>query len=554
MKLQKKEISFGTEKSQRSSKGIMTTSAAMIAYIISLGIRIPLSRMIGDAGIGLFSPAFEIFLLCGLFFSHGISRTMTGLIRYRMKREQYKSARKVFHMAVKISLLISILLALILFLASGFISEILVLETMCKKAVLAVAPAIVLTALVNVFRGYFNGNGFGVLVAHSHYIEKIAMLVAVTFGGRFAYEQYGVKAAALFRNDSVAYAYGALGAVCGILISQLITLIYLLFVFGIYSGTWKRQFMQDNGRRMESNGEIAGMLIGNSIPVALAAILSNVFMLVDQRFFNYCMNRTGQAARTELWGSYYGKYAVLTGIGTALVCIAVQSHIGKSAASYEREEYRMMRDRIGSAVKKLCITAFPMAVFLAVLAEAFVKGLYEGESELAISMLRRGTVVIFFYGVAFLFGQLMIKMRMMIELLISLAVALALHILAVFLFVKKGLMGAEGIVYSVIVFTAVLAVACFLLVCRRVQYRQEWLYSFAFPAVAACISGLLVMLLNKLLLDVVGNIATILISCLVSAFLYILLLIILRVVNEGEVSEFPLGGIWIAIGRMIGVY
>lgn len=554
MKLQKKEISFGTEKSQRSSKGIMTTSAAMIAYIISLGIRIPLSRMIGDAGIGLFSPAFEIFLLCGLLFSHGISRTMTGLIRYRMKREQYKSARKVFHMAVKISLLISILLALILFLASGFISEILVLETMCKKAVLAVAPAIVLTALVNVFRGYFNGNGFGVLVAHSHYIEKIAMLVAVTFGGRFAYEQYGVKAAALFRNDSVAYAYGALGAVCGILISQLITLIYLLFVFGIYSGTWKRQFMQDNGRRMESNGEIAGMLIGNSIPVALAAILSNVFMLVDQRFFNYCMNRTGQAARTELWGSYYGKYAVLTGIGTALVCIAVQSHIGKSAASYEREEYRMMRDRIGSAVKKLCITAFPMAVFLAVLAEAFVKGLYEGESELAISMLRRGTVVIFFYGVAFLFGQLMIKMRMMIELLISLAVALALHILAVFLFVKKGLMGAEGIVYSVIVFTAVLAVACFLLVCRRVQYRQEWLYSFAFPAVAACISGLLVMLLNKLLLDVIGNIATILISCLVSAFLYILLLIILRVVNEGEVSEFPLGGIWIAIGRMIGVY
>lgn len=554
MKLHKREISFGTEKSQRSSKGIMTTSAAMIAYIISLGIRIPLSRMIGDAGIGLFSPAFEIFALSGLFFSYGISRTMTGLIRYRMKREQYKSARKVFHMAFKVSVLFSILLALILFLASGFISEIVVLEPMCKKAVLAVAPTIILTALVNVFRGYFNGNGFGVLVAHSYYIEKIAMLIAVIAGGRFAYEEYGVKAAALFHNDSVAYAYGALGAVCGILLSQLITLIYLLFIFGIYSGTWKRQFMQDNGRRMESNGEIAGMLVGNSIPIALAAIHSNVFMLIDQRFFNYCMNRTGQTARTALWGSYYGKYAVLTGIGTALVCMAVQSHIGKSAASYEREEYRMMRDRIGSAVKKLCITAFPIAVFLAVLAEAFVKGLYEGESELAISMLRRGTVIIFFYGVAFLFGQLMIKMRMMIELLISLAVALALHILAVFLFVKKGLMGAEGIVYSVMVFTAVLAIACFLLVCRRVQYRQEWLYSFAFPAVAACISGLLVMLLNKLLLDVVGGIATILISCIVSTFLYILLLIILRVVNEGEISEFPLGGIWIAIGRMIGIY
>lgn len=554
MKLQKREISFGTEKNQRSSKGSMTTYAVMIAYMISLCIRIPLSRMIGDEGIGLFAPAFEIFSLITLIFSYGISRTMTGLIRYRMKREQYKSARKVFHMALKLSLLISVLFALVLVFASGFFSEILVLEAMCKKAVLVVAPAVILTALVNVFRGYFNGNGFGVLVAHSHYIEKIAMLIAVIIGGRFAYEGYGIKAAALYHNDTVAYAYGAMGAVCGIVISQLITLIYLLFVFIIYSGTWKRQLMQDSGRRMESNGEITGMLIGNSIPVALIAILSNVFMLIDQRFFNYCMNQTGQTARTALWGSYYGKFATLTGIGAAIVCLAVQSHIGKTAASYEKEEYRMMRDRIGGAVKKLCITAFPIAIFLAVLAEAFIKGLYQGESELAISMLRRGTVIIFFYGAAFLFGQLMIKMRMLIELLIALAISLIFHILSVFLFVKKGLMGAEGVVYSVMIFTVILAVSCFLLVCRKVQYRQEWLYCFAFPAVAACVSGLLVMLLNKLLLSIVGNIATILICCLVSTFLYMLLLIILRVVNEGEVSDLPLSGIWIAIGRMIGVY
>ncbi|MCM1154626.1 MAG: polysaccharide biosynthesis C-terminal domain-containing protein [Roseburia sp.] len=554
MKLQKREISFGAEKSQRNSKSGMTAWAVGIAYIIGLGIRIPLSRVIGDAGVGLFAPAFELFSLTALLFSYGISRTMTGLIRYRMKREQYKSARKVFHMALKLSVLLSILLALILVLTCGFFSETVILEAMCRKAVLAVAPSIILTALVNVLRGYFNGNGFGILVAHSHYIEKIAMLLATVFGGRFAYEGYGIKAAALYQNDTIAYAYGALGAAFGILLSQLVTLIYLLFVFGIYSGTWKRQFMQDNGRRLETNGELMGMLAGNSIPVALAAVLANVFMLIDQRFFNYCMNRTGQEARTQLWGSYYGKFAALTGIGAAIVCLAVQNHIGRAAASYEREEYRLMRDRIGSAVKKLCITAFPVAIILAVLAEAFIKGLYKGESEMAISMLRRGTVVIFFYGLAFLFGQLMIKMRMMIELLISLAVSLALHILAVFIFVKKMLLGAEGIVYSLMIFTAVLAVACFLFVCRKVQYRQEWLYSFAFPAAAACVAGLLVMLLDRLLYETVGAVATILISCIVSAFLYILLLIILRVVNAEEVSEFPFSGIWIAIGRMIGVF
>lgn len=538
MKLQKKE-----------------TSAVIIAYIISLGLRIPLSRMIGDAGVGMFAPAFEIFSLLTLLFSYGISRTMTGFIRYRMKRDQARSARRVFHTAFKISFLLGVLFALVIVCTAGLLSEIVVLEAMSKKAIIAVAPAIVMTALVNAFRGYFNGNGFGVLVAHSHYIEKTAMLIAVVMGGKLIYEGYGVKAAALYHNDTVAYAYGALGAVLGIVLAELITLIYLLLFFAIYSGTWKRQLMQDSSRRLlESGGEITGMLITNSIPVALTAVLSNVFMLIDQHFFNYCMNRTGQAGRTQLWGSYYGKYAVLTGIGAAIVCLAVQGDIGKSAASYEREEYRMMRERIGSASKKVSIMAFPIAVILAVLAETFVKGFYKGESELAISALRRGTAVIFFYGAAFLFGQLMIKMHMMIELLVSLAIALVLHILALYLFVKKALLGAEGIVYSVMIFTGILAILCFLLVCRKVQYTQEWLYSVAFPAAAACVSGLLVMLLNKFLPDIVGNIATILISVFISVILYILLLIILRVVNEAEIADLPFSGVWIAIGRIIGIF
>ena len=530
------------------------TSAVVIAYMISLGLRIPLSRMIGDAGVGLFAPAFEIFSLLALLFSYGISRTMTGFIRYRMKRDQAKSARRVFHTAFKISFLFALLIALLIVCMAGMLSEIVVLEAMSKKAILMVAPAIIMTALVNVFRGYFNGNGFGVLVAYSHYIEKIFMLLAAVTGGRLVYEGYGTKAAALFHNDAVAYAYGAMGAVLGIIIAELITLIYLLFVFFIYSGTWKRQYMQDNGRRMESSGEITGMLITNSIPVALIAVLSNVFMLIDQRFFNYCMNRIEQADKTKLWGSYYGKYAVLTGIGAAIVCLGVQSHIGRTAASYEKEEYRIMRERIGAAVKKVCITAFPIAIILAVLAETFVKGFYKGENELAISMLRRGTVVIFFYGVAFLCGQLMIKMRMTIELLVSLAIALVLHILALYLLVKKALLGAEGVVYSVIILVGILAILGFILICRKVQYRQEWLYSIAFPAIAACISGLLVMLLNKFLPDLVGNIVTIIISVVISSILYVLLLIILHVVNEVEVSDLPLSGIWIAIGRMIGVF
>ena len=503
-------------------------NAGIITYMLMLGMRIPLAGIIGDAGLGLLAPAFELYMIVMLIFSYGISRTMTGLIRYRVKRGQYKNAGRVFHMALRLSLLLGLALALVLAVGAGFLSETVFLETMSSRVILLTAPAAVLTALVSVFRGFLNGNGYGTLAAWSQYIEKIAMLIAGIVCGRLSYG-YGRKVAAL-------------------------TLVYLLAVYALSSGSWKSLQMQDAGRRTESGGEVMRMLLGNGFPMVLVVLLSNSFMMIDQRFFNYCMNRREMGdVRTAIWGSYYGKYAALTGIGTAFVCLAVHGSVGKIAVSYDKEEYRLMRDRIGVAVKKICVTAFPTAVLLAVLAECFVTGLYKGESEQAVLVLRQGTIVIFFYGIAWLFCQLMMKMRMARELLFCLAVSFAVHILAAFLLVRNGLLGAEGTVYSVILFTGVLAVLGFVLVSRRVSYKQEWLYSFAFPAAAAAVSGLAAMLLDRLLFAAVGAIPTLLISWLVGMVLYMVLVVLLHVVNEGELSEMPLGGIWIAVGRLLGV-
>lgn len=553
MRIQKKESASGMRGGQRRIRGSMSAYAGIIEYILSLLVRIPLLGIIGDTGVGLFAPAFELITLITILYSYGISRTMTGLIRYRVKREQYKNANKVFQTAFRLTILISLILALLTVVFSGVFSEIAVLEEMSKKAVLAAAPSIVLTALVSVFRGYFNGIGFGGLVVQSQYIEKIVMFITVTLGGGLMYE-YGLKAAALLQNTTVAYAYGALGAILGMMAAELVALIYLLIVFAIYAGTWRRQLKQDMGRRKESSGEILNMLFGNGFSAAFIAVFANVFMLIDQRFFNYCMNRRELShSRAGLWGAYYGKFAVLIGVGAAICCLAVSGVIGKIVIAYEREEYQTMHDRIGNAVKKLCIVSFPVAINLTVLSEAFVNGLYQGENLTAVSMVKRGTVIIFFYAVAYLFGQIMLKLRMTKELALSLVIALAVHILTVFLLVRKGLQGEEGIVYSVIAFTAVMAILCFIFTVRKLKYRQEWLYSIAFPAVSACVAGLVVMLLNMLLLQTVGNILTILISSLVGMILYILLLMILRVLNEAELSRLFFGNLWIALGRMIGV-
>ena len=261
MGLRKKEKSFGGGRLPKNNRNNAAANAGIIAYIIILVMRIPLSRMIGDAGIGLLAPAFELYMLTALLFAYGISRTMTGLIRYRVKRGQHKNAGKVFRTSLRISLFFGIAAALVMMLFSGLLAENLFLEAMSRKAVFTAAPVVLISALISTFRGYFNGNGYGPLVTYSQYIEKTAMLIAGIVGGRLYYG-YGQKVSDLLKNDMAASAYGAQGVMLGILAAELLTLIYLLVVFGFLSGSFKSLSMQDGGRRAESSGEILGMLLG----------------------------------------------------------------------------------------------------------------------------------------------------------------------------------------------------------------------------------------------------------------------------------------------------
>lgn len=534
----------------RNGKNQMVLTAGLWSYIILLLMRIPLSGIIGDVGMGLFAPAFELFWLVSLFTSYSMMRAMSGVIRYRVKREQYKNAGKVFRSAFFINLFVSIVLAAVLVILARVIADILVLETLSRMAIIAAAAAIVLAALIGTFRGYFNGYGLGVLVAHSQYIEKIAMLVCVLVCGNI-FHGYGEKVSALLKAENYAYAYGALGAMIGVMLSQMITVLYLLVIYVIYAGTLKARQMQDSSKRMETQYSLQRILLNSSIPIALIAVGSNVFMLIDQRLFNYCMNRKEMGEmRTALWGGYYSRFAVVIGIGAALVCLSVYSMTGRISSAYEKEEYRAMRERIGRAVRRLCIVAFPMAIYLAVLAEALVKCLNrKGAADEVSVWVQKGAVIIVLYGFSFLFGQLLYKLHMVRELVLTTLITMIVHVVLAYLLVQKALLGADGIIYSLIICLAVYAAFNFLLIAKNLKYRQEWIRDVAFPAAAACVSGLVVMLSGRLLLEPVGVLLTIVIACLVGLVIYVLLLMALRVIGEAELAGMPFGFFFVMLGR-----
>lgn len=533
----------------------LVQSAGILSYVILLIMRIPLSKVIGDAGVGLFAPAFEIFMLVTFITSYGMTGAISGMIRYRVKREQHGNAKRVFGAVFIMDILISIVFAAMIVFMSSKIAEIGILESLSRMAVPVTAPSIIFAAVIGTFRGFFNGYGLGTLTAHSQYIEKISMLFCALGCGSTLYA-YGTKVSALRQNTEFSFAHGAMGAMLGVLLSQVITAIYLLVIYLLYARTLRSKIMTESGKWGESQYTIQRTALLNCLPTAIVAVFTNVFMLIDQRMFNYCMNKRVEELgeiRTATWGVYYGKFSVLIGAGAALCLLCVAMMTGKIKNAYDKEDYRVMRERLDKAVCKLSIAAFPTAVYLAALAEAVAKCLYKNETVAVGSWIQKGAVIIVLCSFSFFFAQLLFRMHMLRELFISILAALIVHVFVAWLFVQKALLGVDGIIYALIAYFAVFCVMNFLSVSRNLKYQPNWLSGVAFPAAAAVVSGLAVMLIARFMLEPAGAAATILTGIVAGVFLDLTMLMILRVIGEEELSRIPLGFFFIMFGKNIGV-
>lgn len=529
-------------------------AAGILTCMLLLAMRIPLGGVIGDAGMGLFAPAFEIFFAAEIMFSYGISRSVSGLIRYRVKREQYRNARRVFTAALWLCVVLGGVMAALLFLLADGIAVKVSLEAFSRLAIMAAAPAVFLTAVIGALRGCFGGFGLGKTVLYSQYLEKGLFVLLTIVCGR-SFRVYGEKTATLLRRDAYTYLYSALGAMVGICAAEVITLLFLLVVYAMYAGTIRRLCAQDSGRRAESTAALARTILWSSLPVIFMTVVPNLLLLFDQRMFNYSMNRSELGeSRTALWGVCYGKGIALPGVFAALVCLGLQSHVARIAAACEKEEYHTMRERMDRAVRKAGMLTFPVAIYHAVLAEPFAKLLFHTETEYAAQIVRTGALVVAAFAFSFLNGQLLLRLRLFREGMLATLVAFVVHILAAYLLVQKGSMGAQGVTLSLAVFYGVYLALAFVLLNRFKQCRIDWLRSAAFPAVASGVSGLVALLLSRLLLGSAGALVTLLVCILIGIIVDILLLMILRVVTEEELSRTWFGLFFITLGRQLRIF
>lgn len=530
--------------------GILAVTG-IISRLIGLLYRVPLQKTIGDAGMGYYSAAFQIYSIMLIISSYSLPVAVSKLVAARAAKGQYKNARKIYHGALLFALISGGTTCLIVFFGADTMAGTLMNLPKSAIALQVLAPTLLIVAIMGVIRGYFQGLGTMVPTAVSQLIEQIVNAVVSVAAAVYLFE-YGSKVADLLRDEAYASAYGAAGGTLGTGIGAAVGLIVLAVMLIVHNRTMSKNVKKDVARYTDSFGKVFQVLILTILPVILSTTIYNISDTLDQGIFNHIMTAKGLGElKAVLWGIFSTKYRVLTSVPIALASAICSSMMPSLTACVEQGEMRLARHKVSTAMRFTMILAIPCAVGLSVLGKPIISMLFVGEVDMPAQLLRVGSISVVFYSLSTLSNGVLQGIDQMRIPVRNAAIALVLHLGVLYVTLAVFDWRLYGVVFSCIIFALLMCGLNWLSIKKHLHYKQEIKRTFVIPLIASGVMALFIWLLNFLLSKAVSNIVSVLVSIFIGACIYFVVLVLLRGVKESEIRKFPGGGVLAKIARLL---
>ena len=529
-------------------QGGILAMAGVIARLIGLIYRVPMQRTIGDAGMGYYSAAFQIYSLMLIISSYSLPVAVSKLIAGYTARDEYKNAKRIYNCSMLFACFTGGITCLIVFFCADFLAGLIKLPK-SAIALRILAPTLLVVAIMGVMRGFFQGNGSMVPTATSQLVEQIINAIVSVVAAKFLFD-YGLGVSGLLRDDDYAAAYGAAGGTLGTSAGALAGLICLIIVYLISKRDFNYRVRHDENRHSDTFGRMLFALVLTVLPVLLSTTVYNLSDILDQGIFNYVMDTKGLSeVKAEHWGIFSTKYKVLTNVPVALASAVCSSMMPSLTGCIRREEYKIARRKVSLAMRFTMILSIPCAVGLAVLGKPIISTLFQGEVDIPATMLKIGSIAVVFYSMSTLSNGVLQGIDKLNIPVRNAAIALVLHVGILYFMLDVFNMGLYGVVISCVLFALIMCILNWLAIRKYLKYQQEIVRTFVIPTISSIIMGLVAWLSNFLISKALSSFVSLAISIALSVCVYFVLLIKLKGVKEKEIRSFPGGNLMAAIAR-----
>jgi stage V sporulation protein B len=238
-------------------------AAGLICKVIGAFFRIPLYNMLGD-GMQYYEAVYPYYSTLLVISSAGLPTAISRMVAERAALGDMIGAKRVFHKSQMLLSIIGVVTTALMYFGADFLARSTV-GPLAAPSFRMMAPALLIVSLMCSYRGYLQGLQQMTGTAMSQLAEQAGKLAI------------GLYLAAKWMPRGLEY--GAMGAVAGVTISELLALI----VVGAFYLFRKRdiELLQTPQTEHTSDKGIISGLLAIAIPVTIGASIMPIMGMVD---------------------------------------------------------------------------------------------------------------------------------------------------------------------------------------------------------------------------------------------------------------------------------
>lgn len=360
------------KKTEGFLKGAMVLMVAnILVKVIGAVFRVPLTRVVGDYGMGLYSAAYRYYSLLLTIATAGFPLAISKMISEARTLGRVRESKRIFRIAFGFCAVLGGVGTVLLIAGSGFLAG-LANNPEVATSVIALSPAVLLLSLAAGLRGFFQGRNNMVPTGLSQVLEALSRLFV------------GLFLALLFIRIGLADKFVAAGAITGVTIGAGLSALLLAVLYF----TAKKKHAAADAELLEvpdcrTNRQILKDLLALAIPVMVGALVMNLTNTIDLVLVTNRLAAVGYDSyqTTELFG-IYDNYAIpLFNLVPSVIISLNLSLTPVASAAYARRDMGELHKTIASSTRIVVMLSLPCAVGIAVLANPIISLLFgAGES------------------------------------------------------------------------------------------------------------------------------------------------------------------------------
>ena len=464
--------------------------AGVICKLVGVLYSIPLTWMIGTAGLGVYNAVFPAYNLLLTISSAGLPVAVSRLVARSLAKDNPRSAKHVFKTALLLLLLLGSIATLLMIVGIDVLvkaSD----QPESRLGFLVIAPCVAIVCVLSAFRGFMQGQQNMAPTAISQLIEQVGKVFLALPMAYFG-SQRGIE-------------YGAAGALLGTTIVEGIALLYMVILYFRRNAAFSSlpQLCEEPD---ESPASVAKQLMTISIPITIGACIVPLSQYIDSTMLVGRLMSTGMETgmASSVYGLFSGTVIRIINIPTALALAVSMSLVPAISSAKAVEDNAAVVRQTDLGMRFAFLIGLPCSIGMSVLSEPLMRFFYQGsiaEEQLVLGgelLAMSGLTIILFTVVQATTSVLQGLGKQRIPMYTLVAGVVCKIILNYVLIGTPGI-GIHGAPIASLVCYSVSMVPNLYYMLKYTDSKMNWLGWIVRPGIATAAMGVTVFVLRELL-------------------------------------------------------